>query len=322
MPVNWRRPTLLACIGILVLLIRASAFSQANDEPPDHELSPELASNLLHQAITQLEARSWVSARMRQDVQLFGQRLRGEGLYWQGPQLQMRSEIRTRLPRSRKTAVLLQVCDGQILWQYRDLADQRELNWIDAQRVVRAWNQAQHEGRTIEPGVRFLGIGGLPQLLRTLADDVRFEQLATLADPQGSAGDFVLIGRWRPETLVRMLPPNRRPTEGQRPQARNLPEHLPDRVEIRLRRSDLFPVAIRWARMDRGEALPAPPDGQGPPPRNDAGKTLMRIEFHDITLDKPLPAEGFRYRPGPRIPTRNITEEYLGRQGLGGLGNE
>jgi hypothetical protein len=295
------------------------AQAQSADPQLEDNLSPELAGNLVQQAITQLEARTWISAQLVQEVHLFGQRLRGEGHYLQGPKLQSRYEVLTLLPLSRKTAVLLQVCDGRTLWQYRDIAGDRNLKIVNAERVVKAWGEAQRQGRTNDAGVRFLGVGGLPQLVRGLVDDVRFDQLATLARPDGTAGDFVLVGTWRPEAVVPLLPPGRRPTEGQRPDLSALPEHIPDRVEITLRRSDLFPRVIRWARSRKpeGDAESPPSDD---PPLVETGDTLMRIEFHEIKLDEPLPAAGFQYRPNPRVPSQDITEAYLQRQGLGGLG--
>ncbi|MGA2619253.1 MAG: hypothetical protein ABSF26_16720 [Thermoguttaceae bacterium] len=262
-------------------------------------MAPPLPRSILQAAIRAAESRRCVSARIRQQGELFGYGLLGSGRYLEarGTAIPLlRLELRIQV--GDQTSSLVQVCDGQALWSYRKLPDGQKLSRVDAVRAsAELAKLPPPAGRPGGPAT-LPGLGGLSRLLRGLDATFQF----TVAERGQLAGLPVwkLEGGWKPGYLVNFLPKQRKAIEEGKPvDLSRLPRYLPDRVIILLGQEDLFPYRIDYCRGGRGEGA----DGR-------QGRSLTTLEFFEVNLNAPVDAGQFVYAPGA-LPVCDETEQYL-----------
>lgn len=270
------------------------------DDPPAAS-RPVAGQLVLSSAVSALESHGWISADTRHESQLFGKRIRGEGNYRQGPDLRMRFEMRT-VAEGGGNATLLQVCDGTTLWNVRDVLGVRAVTKIDSREVFAALRDKRESPVPSTAGTRFLGLGGMPQLLRSLSADFDF---APYDPAQGEKDRILLVGDWKREALERLFPELKPHFEAAKPMDwGKVPEHFPQQVELLLGHEDLFPYRIRYLRAVDAKGRPA------------AKVALVMLEMFDVEIGTPLPEAQFRYDPSSNIPAVDGTKEYLLRLGL------
>src|SRR5262245_37116752 len=204
-----------------------SEFRLPEQEQPAGVVAAADGADLLIQRVadtcSQLES---IQARIHFQADLFGQHTIGSGIYLQqGIRDARRFRLDLRIPLSRvgdntKEQVLVRVCDGQYLWEHREVPDTDALDGpprstitkIDTHRVRQALEQnrkpisanAEHE----------LMWGGLPKLLDGLQRSFRFTSVqADHLDAPSASHDgvdslkvWVATGSWRPEALRALSP--------------------------------------------------------------------------------------------------------------------
>jgi len=271
-----------------------AAASSPTSPPPSR--SP---AAILNGAIEALESRRSISAQVRQEVELFGQRLVGSGAY-----LELRTdrvrlsrlELRTQL--GQQTGSLVQVCDGENLWTHRRLLDDGKLDRVDLARVERALEKAGRAGD--EPLPAYLGnLYGLGRLLRELRRNFLF----TTAQP-GLWGPeerpvWRLSGRWTPERLAEILPDQEESiARGEPPDLSALPPPLPEEVVLLLGQADLFPYRVEFHR-----------------PGSARRRVLLTMDLYDVAFDAPVDPTRFRYAPGD-VSYADRTKEVIASLGM------
>jgi hypothetical protein len=254
-----------------------------------------------------MEHRLSVAARIRHRVALFGKQLAGWGTYLEqspGREGRLRLELTIQLDNGRGST-LLQVADGRYLWTYRRLMDKTSLSRVDLIRVGEALEKA---GRTPSPGKpgQWLGLGGLPRLLRALDDGFDFHLVER--SEVGDLPAWTLHGRWKPEMLARVFPEHKEAIlAGEQLDLPPLPDHMPDHVLLWLGQDDWFPYRIEYRRT-RGDGDSAPGES--------VGKAVVVLELYEVTLDGPLDPARFTYNPGEHTP-EDATDAFLSSLGLG-----
>lgn len=264
------------------------------------------ADRLFNQAIWVMEHRLSVAARIRHRVDLFGKQIAGRGTYLEqspGREGRLRLELTIQLDTGLDSS-LLQVGDGRYLWTYRRMLDKSTLSRIDLVRVGEALEKA---GRTPSPGKpgQWLGLGGLPRLLRALHDGFDFYQVER--SQIGDLSTWTLHGRWKPAMLARVFPDHREAIHaGADVDLPPLPEHMPVQVRLWLGEDDWFPYRIEYLR-----AVPEAETTAGGP----AGKPIVVMELYEVTLDGTLDPARFTYSPGEHTPV-DATDSFLSSLGL------
>ncbi len=275
---------MLARLPIFLLLWWTSAAT----------VNAESGKALLEAAVRTLEAHNSVSAKIRQEVNLFGKRLFGSGSYWeqrQGPNHLLRLELKIQL--GDQTSSLLQVCDGRFLWTKCKLPDKEELGRIDVARARQALEQAGKIPGQGNLGV-LPGLGGVPRMLRGLYAAFDF----TSAQP-GRWGKhkrpvWRLEGRWKPEQLVKLLPDQKQTIQaGNFPDLSKLPEHLPDHVVLLLGQEARFPYRIEYRRTD-----------------GCATRVMVAMDLYDVDINVPIDPNRFVYNPGD-LKYSDETDRFL-----------
>ncbi len=267
--------------------------------------APPLPRSILQAAIRTIENRRFVSARIRQQGELFGYGLLGSGRYIElrgTPVPLVRLELRIQV--GDKICSLVQVCDGHALWCYRKLPDGEKLSRVDAVRA--SAELARLPSPAGRPGgpLALPGLGGLSRLLRGL--DATFQFTVAQRGQLAELPVWRLEGGWKPAHLLNFLPKQRKAIEkGQPVDLSRLPPYLPDRVIILLGQDDSFPYRIDYRRGGPGQGA----DGR-------QGRSLTTLEFFEVNLNAPVDAGQFLFAPG-NLPVCDETEQYL--QALAGL---
>jgi hypothetical protein len=292
--------------SLAVLLVGKALSAQDLPQPPvateaaasrQQSLAADAPGLLVRNAIVELESHETITAKVRQQVDLFGQALTGSGVYLQGPWRYRLVRFELTLQAASHPANLLQVCDGNYLWIHQQVLDEPTLGRVDARKVFAAIEERPDligSGQMTDP----MGLGGLPRLLRSLKTSFRFTEMY-----EGRLGERPILavrGEWTPERLA-FFTKRKGKTEPD-----PLPPHLPDQVLICFGRDDLFPYRIEYRRTappaDADQASPAAPTTQ----------TLATMELHDVKFNEPIDSLQFVYNPGSQ-PAEDLTDVYLAR---------
>lgn len=345
-----------AAVGLAGYLLAKPALQARRSAPPagaegdspqaEARLRQILAPNLhidssgdreLLLAISRLETRSSVTARIRQQATIGGMPFHATGTYRQqggGTRRNVRWLLKSQ--RNGVPVTLLQVSDGRHLWSDRNMASGQEIDRIDLWLLRRkvsaplpetapAAGQAVSSPIAPQTGGSF---GGLPMLLESLRDNFEFTAPRHFYYKPLDVEVVGLIGRWRPETLAAILaPPAAEKGEaGTEPpgltaaalrqqlidylKKRSLPDRVPHHVLILLGRDDQFPRVIEYRNCDDPLADPRLDEGDlfrlSPEP-------LAKLEFYQHEFDLPIDTRQFIYLPPPDLQWYDATKTYESR---------
>jgi hypothetical protein len=255
---------------------------------------------LLDSAVRAVETRHFISAGIKQQGEMFGHQITGEGRYYelrQGPIPRIHLELTMEV--GSVSTSLLQVCNGVTLWTYQKLPDSESLSKLDAVRAITALERAAgkmpREAIASSPG-----LGGLGRLMRGL--NAQFEFTSVVADQLAGLPVWKLSGRWRPAQLARLLPKQKEAIEKGRPlDLTRLPGHLPDSVTLFLGQEDCFPFRIDYLR-----SVP-----------KSSPRCLLGLEFFELNFTGPIDSGQFLFTPG-NLEISDRTEEFVRSLGEGG----
>ncbi len=287
-------------LGLLPQLVWAQATSAAAPAPAANAAgNPE---SLMQQALAALAAQRSISARIRLHTDLFGNQLVGAGVYLQqglGAERQLRLEI--KIPVGERLATLQQVCDGNFLWQYHDLADKPALTRVDIRRVQQAM-EGDADAKPAPDLRNGFPFGGLPQLIDSLRQSFRFTHMQ--AGQLDSLNVWVVGGTWRPEALAPISPElARQASDGQPLDLKKLPPQMPEEVLLYLGQDDLFPYRIEYRRRAVQQGKKAAANGGDLLP-------ILIVELYEVRMNSPIDPQQFAYRPGS-LEVLDTTEQML-----------
>lgn len=306
------------------LLAHQEETSQNISHIPDkkeHEKGTELdGQGLLDQAIVSLESRLWVAGKIRYYFEMFNDvSVEGKGTY-----LAHLSESgqcfrwELILPQEDQGLRWWELFDGQTLWTYRahsqDENPKENLSRVDVLQVAQHLKKEGNLPKIGEIG-NWPGLGGLPRLLRSLQANFQFTVIENtsvrITDGQKSRYLPVwrLLGVWKPDRLAQLLPDQAdRIRQGLPVRWENVPPHLPDHVFILLGQEDMFPYEIHYRRKPSGRWTAWLTQFAWFQPQD---QTLAKLEFVELSLNVPLPADTFTYQPPPQLAPSNATQEFI-----------
>ncbi len=277
-----------------------STSSSTGSIADTHQSTPPKPQTLIDSAVRAAETRQFISARIKQQGEMFGHQITGEGLYYElrrGPiqriHLELTAEVGT------VSTSLVQVCNGATLWTYRKLPSGESLSKLDAVRAITALEHAAgklpREALASSPG-----LGGLGRLMRGL--NAQFEFRSAAADQLAGLPVWKLSGGWKPVQLARLLPGQKDAIEkGRFVDLTRLPGHLPDSVTLFLGQGDCFPFRIDYLR-----SVP-----------KSSPRCLLGLEFYDLNFNGPIDSGLFLFSPA-NLDINDRTEEFVRSLGEGG----
>lgn len=271
----------------------------------DHSKPAGGPDQLIETAIVKLGEQASISAQIRQRVDLFGQTLIASGQFLQGPAGKHLVRLEMRITLGEQQGSIQQVCDGKLLWTYRQLGESSSLETLDVHRVAELISTyGAGQGGAPGDGLSLLAIDGMSGYLRELARNFQFRSVAT--SQLHNRPVWRLDGTWRAERLAKILPRQaERIAKGKRPDLNKLPEHVPHNVTVYLDRADGV--------LRRVDFLRSPPTGV--PLVHRKPVVMASIEWLDVQLGAAIDARQFVYDPGRRKP-KDVTAAYLQRHGL------
>ena len=258
---------------------------------------------LLVQALSQLERRRSVTARLSYDVWLRGERLSGRGGYWQqgsGEELRVRFDLQM----TGQDSSLLQVSNGRALWIDRRLPIGRTVSQINLRQLRSDPLLAADGFERIRPGEASWSptqpdllacYGGLPRLVASLSENFNFMPRQAMrlvspgSPPQASIPYFAVVGHWKPDQLAMLVAGQAQETDGA------MSDRLPQEVLILFGQADLFPYRIEYRRRET-----QPPAGPNLPAATYqlSASPIVVLEFSDVAFDVPIAVGQFDYAPG------------------------
>lgn len=251
------------------------------------------------------------SARLRHQVQLFGQGLVGKGTYYQlgeGLNRLLRVEMTVKASGQGAANQLAHVCDGRYLWMFEEIGGNPKLSRVDLRRVNQAIDEAKQSPASVDrirpsPSLS-LGSGGMGRLLSDLAE--QFEMYAVRPEKLGNDPVWVLDGRWRTNRLAELLPKQAEEIHaGKSADLEQLAHHLPHEVRLTLSRDNaLLPYRIEFVRTSRDDET------------SDVQRTtIVAMEVYEIKVNELLDPQLFVYKPGS-VEIIDRTDKFLIQRGL------
>jgi hypothetical protein len=210
-----------------------------------------------------------------------------------------------------RPATLLEIRGPQDYWIRKEVPPAAAtLGHVDLVQLSRALRRGDQPALDVAPQQNWILLGGLPKLLAALARSFEFsaprqdEVLIASGGQQQHLPIWVLEGRWKQGRLAAL-------TGRANGATGNLPQQLPDRVEVVLDRSDeslrLFPYRISYWR----KASPSS-GGRGGAAQDEE---LLALELFNVRRIGAVDPREFEYSPGEQ-EVLDLTTAYI--QQLGG----
>jgi hypothetical protein len=349
----------LVCIAIAVMMAQRGRARNSSDEvfiasgrddeaarefdtepytsehPPAAELDAiddsamPVGNRLVMQAIRQLRRRKSVSARLRHQVSLHGNRFFGAGSYaqqGQGEDMQVRLELQF----AGTEANFVQATNGRSLWTDQRLPTGRVVTHVELHELRRALEaDSDGTGRHVNGGAPNAGAGGglplvaeeggLPGLLASLGEQFQFlppqSMRLRLAQPLVTEPIeitvFAVVGHWRAEKLSDLFKSAhglsgetqvQAAAGAESPAVVSSPERIPQEVLLLIGQEDLFPYRVEYRRPETS----LDPSSRSPTAVYQlSADPIAVLELTDVVFDAPIAAAKFDYTPG----TANFTDE-------------
>ena len=249
-----------------------------------------------------------LSAKVRNEVDLFDHQLAGAGRYLQqGRGLRQLSRFELKSQVAEATFTLLEISDGRSFWTFRELPGGPSLSQLDLERIESQLRASTRVGDATRAGSP--PIGGLPKLLAELRQNFQFNRSAETQ--LGDRRVWVIDGQWRPERLAAAAPEQRGAIEaGKAIELKKLPAHLPEHVLLYVGQADLIPYRIEYLR--RGDMS----NGAGQGGLLPGYRTMVTMEFFDVRVNVPIDPREFVYQPSGLTQPKGLkvidaTDAYL-----------
>jgi len=259
----------LCLLAVLTYVCRPTLWPQAAIGAESKAATPSQAtandSNpvpgaevILGRSIATMDDQQAFSARVHLSGNLFGEPLVGSGVYFeQAPARLHRLRLELNIQMRDQPATLLQVCDGQSFWTFRQQGEQRSLTRVDVPRVVEAAAGPPGTAPGVLPG--WPGLGGMPRLLRALVGTFHFQtvepgvlQQVTAANQEIQVPVWRIQGAWRPARLLELAPDQKKNIEQGKPvDVAKLPGQLPTHAVVFVGQNDLIPYRIEYRRAEK-----------------------------------------------------------------------
>jgi hypothetical protein len=272
------------------------------------------AETILSRAINTMDSWDSFSARIHLSGNLFGEPFVGSGVYFEEAPTRLRHlRLELNIQMRDQPATLLQVCDGQGFWTFRQQGEQRSLTRVDVARVVQL---AAGPPGSAAPGALpgWPGLGGFPRLLRALGTAFHFDtiepgnlQQVADGDQQSHVPVWRIQGTWRPARLAQLVPDQKKNLDAGKPiDWAKMPGQLPSHAAVFVGQADLIPYRIEYRRVEKKRVFLA-----FAPPTTVA----LALQLSDVSLNAPLDPACFVQHIGD-MGSNDGTSDFLHATGM------
>ena len=173
-----------------------------------------------------------------------------------------------------------EVCDGTILWARHQIGSQMRVTRRDVRQILNA-SKSAGTGNLL---ALELGLGGLPALLASLEQSMKFD---SLSQEKVNGKSFTVIGGSWSEATLQTFKAN----TGNRQTS-----HIPDSVRIYLEPGILFPRRIDFLKKHKDP---------------EETEVIAELDFLDIVINDHLDDHQFEFELPNGVRTIDVTNEYL-----------
>jgi RNA polymerase sigma factor (sigma-70 family) len=297
--------TLLA-LGVITFGMGLYA-RQEKVEPPATapEQPPTGAEQLIDQALAKITKLQWVSAELVGEVQPLKEKVTIKGRYLKAPDARVYERFTVSgHPDAEGTS--LQVCDGETLWDYRQVRDSQRYRKFSVKPILERLSSPDLDSEIKEQAMTQLGLSGPETLLAGLRRAIRFEH----KEEGALEGTKVWILRGSARNRQGLAGPDGRPVllNGL------LPRFIPNEASIYLGKDDGWPYKLVLG----GRPLSAVLDTRkvGPDGRRIGalsaierpGPTEITLEYTNVKLNAAILVDEFAFQAPPTAQVDDNTE--------------
>jgi outer membrane lipoprotein-sorting protein len=277
----------------------------APDPPTEAEVE---ATKELDTAIAKVAALKSVSADVAQSVDMLDQNFVIKGRYLRAPnhRIYLRLDVLGLIDAD---GTMLQVCDGEVLWDYRKILDSQYYAKIGVAQVFEKLASPDLDAAIRAQVVTSLGFSGPEQLLIGLKKAVKFDQKeAATVDGREV---WILRGEWR--SREGMLGPNQQPLPATAP----LPAYVPSFVVLTIGKDDGWPYKVRLVGRRPSVVMDTRkvgPDGRLVGSRSsiqEVKPTEVELTYTNVKLNAELNVEEFAFQPPPGARVDDSTQAIV-----------
>jgi len=304
--------------GVAAILLPLAAWAQTPPAPGPGPVAPAAATPAepptdaekdIDAAVKQMAALRSVATDVLQTVEMLDQKFEVFGRYLKAPNRRVYLSLKVRgLPDS-SNSTLLQVCDGQTLWEYQEVLDSKVCQKLDVAQVLEKLRSGDIDTQVRDYVNSRLGLAGPEELLTGLRRSVKFVQKSE-GTLDGKAV-WVFRGDWR--SREGLVGPNQQPMPALAP----LPAYMPSVVTLSIGKDDGWPYKVML--QGRKPTVVIDTRGRGPDGRpigskssiQDVTPTKIALEYKNVKLNPELSIDEFVFQPPPDVRTDDNTQQFV-----------
>ena len=309
MPKNRILPVL--CVASLFPLIATAQPPPGNpNAAPVANEPPTESDKVVDAAIKQVAALKSVSADLVQKVDMVDQKFEIQGRYLkaQDRRLYLRLKVSGLVDTDGN---VLQVCDGQTLWDYQKVMDNTFIRKIEVAKVFEKIDSPDLDPTLREQILSQFGFAGPDELLKGLRKAVKFDQneLGTLDGREV----YIVRGEWRNRNAL--IPAKQQPL----PATAALPAYIPSLVVLYLGKDDGWPYKLTLVGRNPTRLLD-PKKNAGEARRlasQEVSPTRIELIYSNVKLNADLKLDEFAFQPPPGARWEDGTQPIVNFLGAG-----
>jgi hypothetical protein len=272
---------------------------------------PTDAEKFIDASIQKVRALQSISADITQTAEILNQKFELKGQYLKAPNQKIRMQL-TLSGLDSATGSMLQVCDGEILWDVQQVLDSQSYRKRRIGDILKKVNDPRMDVTLREQILAQLGFEGPESLLVGLRKSIKFE---TMTDDTLNGKKVVIVqGEWKDRSSL--VAPGQPPLPMNAP----LPAYVPSIVRAWIGKEDGWPYQLRLVGRAPSEInlnqAQLGPDGR-PIRRPSVGPKVtpsaMTLAYSNVLLNPTLKPEQFAFTAPPALAGQvaDDTEEFL-----------
>ena len=269
---------------------------------------PTEAEKLIDQAIKKVAGLQSVAADMTQNVDMLKQKFAVKGRYLKGPSSRIYLKLTvTGLPDSAGT--LLQICDGETLWDYQQILESQSYRKMSIKPVLERLNSPDIDAKTRDLFMSQIGFSGPEALLVGLRKSIKFDQKEE-GELDGKPV-WIFRGTWLNRNGL--VGPDQRPLPAIGP----LPAYVPSLATLYLGKDDGWPYKLDPGRQDeptsfktRGASAPMAALSAARSSIEKIDPSKIELVYSNVQLNPKLKPEEFAFQAPPNANVEDTTETH------------
>ncbi len=277
----------------------------AREEPPTE------AEKFIDQSVTKVRALKSISADITQTAEILGQKFELKGQYLKDANQKVRLQL-TLSGLESATGSMLQVCDGDMLWDVQQVIDSQSYRKRKIGEIMTKLNDPRMDPTIREQIIAQLGFAGPESLLQGLRKAIKFDSMTD--DTLDGEKVVVVQGEWKDRSAL--VAPGQPPLPMNAP----LPAYVPSIVRAWIGKENGWPYQIRLVGRAPSEInlnqAQIGPDGR-PIRRPSVGPKVVpstiTLAYSNVKLNPVLKPEQFAFTAPPSMANQvaDDTQEFV-----------